>query len=81
MMIPISIYIYSGYSIGFDTSRSSLLSDVSVFDKNVMVFRGDMSSSVHINNKRRYLDSSQRFNAKVRRYHYHCRERIFYKLY
>ena len=57
------------------------MSDVSAFDKNVMVFRGDMSSSVHINNKRRYLDSSQKFNAKVRRYHYHCRERIFYKLY
>ena len=81
MMIPISIYIYSGYSIGFDTSRSSLLSDVSAFDKNVMVFRGDMSSSMHINNKKRYLDSSQRFNAKVRQYHYDCRERIFYKLY
>ena len=57
------------------------MSDVSAFDKNVMVFRGDMSSSMLINNKKRYLDSSQRFNAKVRQYNYDCRERIFYKLY
>ena len=42
-------YKYTGYETGFD-SRGYSLSDGSV-DKNAIIFRVDMSSSVHIDNK------------------------------
>ena len=38
----IHYYKYSGYGIGFDGIE---------FDKNVIIFGADMSSSVHIDNK------------------------------
>ena len=44
-------YSYSGYGIGFDAHRSFSLFNGSVFDKNV-IFGADMSSSVHIVNKK-----------------------------
>ena len=44
-------YEYSGYGVGFDPHGSFLLSDGIAFDKNVIIFGGDMSSSVHIDNK------------------------------
>ena len=43
-------YSYSGYGIGFDTQIEYSLPDGSV-GKNVIIFRADMSSSVHIDNK------------------------------
>ena len=43
-------YLYSGYSTGFDTRIELSLPDSSV-GKNVIVFKGDMSSSVHVDNK------------------------------
>ena len=43
-------YSYSGYGIGFDTQIEYSLPDGSV-GKNVIFFRADMSSSVHIDNK------------------------------
>ena len=41
---------YSGYGIGFDRTRICLLLDGS-FDRNVIIFGVDMSSSVHVDNK------------------------------
>ena len=43
-------YVYSGYSIGFDSLPEFLLTDVSL-GKNVIIFVFDMRSSMHIDNK------------------------------
>ena len=43
---------YSGYGIGFDRTSVCLLPDGS-FGRNVVIFRVDMNSSVHIHNKRK----------------------------
>ena len=47
-------YVYSGYGIGFDARSQFLWSDGS-WGKNVVIVGADMSSSVHIDNKKRYL--------------------------
>ena len=46
-------YKYSGNGIGFDVSGSILLSNGNGFGKNVIIFHADMSSSVHIDNKKK----------------------------
>ena len=46
--------MYSGYGIGFDSLSEFLLTDGSV-DKTVIIFRVDVSSSVHTDNKRNVL--------------------------
>ena len=45
-------YQYSGYVIGFDR-RSSFLFPVGVFGQNVIIFGVDMSSSIHVDNKKK----------------------------
>ena len=47
-------YKYSCYGIGFDSRSEFLLTDGSI-GKNVVVFRVDMSSSVHIDNENKDL--------------------------
>ena len=47
-------YGYSGYGIGFDR-KSSLSFPGSGFGQNVLIFGVDMSSSTHINNKKKDL--------------------------
>ena len=44
-------YKYSGYDIEFDR-RSSFSFPIGGFDKNVIIFGADMSSSIHIDNKK-----------------------------
>ena len=44
-------YSHSGYYIGFEAQGSSSLSDGTGFDKDVIIFSTDMSSSVYIDNK------------------------------
>ena len=44
---------YSGYAIGFDTCESVSLSDGSGFGKNLIIFGADISSSVHVDNRKR----------------------------
>ena len=54
-------YKYSSYSIGFD-SRSEFLFTDGKLGRNVIIFGGDMSSSVHVNNKNKnilFLDENQ----------------------
>ena len=53
-------YKYLGYGRGFDNHGTFSLSNVSGFGKNVIIFRADMSSSVHVDNKN--VDSVQRSN-------------------
>ena len=42
--------MYTGYGIGFDSRSESLFTDRS-YGKNVIIFRADTSSSVHVDNK------------------------------
>ena len=44
-------YKYSGYGIGFD--RSGTFSVADGFGRNVIIFDVDMSSSVHVDNKKK----------------------------
>ena len=48
----ISIVSYSGYEIGFDR-RSSFSFPGGGFGQNVLIFGADMSSSAHIDNKKK----------------------------
>ena len=48
-------YKYSGYGLGFDSRSEFLFTDGSM-GENVIIFRADMSSSVHSDNKNRYLN-------------------------
>ena len=45
---------YSGYGIGFDR-RSSFSFPGGGFGQNVLLFGADMSSSIHIDNKKKYI--------------------------
>ena len=45
-------YAYSGYGIGFD-GKTSFSFPSSRFGQNVIIFGVDMSSSVHVDNKKR----------------------------
>ena len=47
-------YGYCGYGIGFDRNSSSSFSN-NGFGQNVIIFGVDMSSSVHFDNKRKYI--------------------------
>ena len=47
-------YRYSGYGIWFDR-KGSLSFPGSGFDQNVITFGADMSSSVHVDNKGKYI--------------------------
>ena len=47
-------YKYSGYRIGFDFCLQLLFTNGSM-EKNVIIFGADMSSSVHIDNKNKYI--------------------------
>ena len=46
-------YKYSGYGSGFD--RCGTFSVVNEFGKNVIIFGVDMSSSVHVDDKKKYI--------------------------
>ena len=48
-------YSYSGYGIGFDTPGLFTMSNNSGIGKKLMIFGTEMSSSVHIYNKRKYI--------------------------
>ena len=47
-------YGYSGYGIGFDR-RSSFSFPGGRFGQNIIIFGVDMSSSVHIDNRKKYI--------------------------
>ena len=66
-------YQYLGYGIGFDRSFSF---PGGRFGSIVIIFRVDMSSSVHVDNKKGHLNSWKRSNARVRTY-VNCRKNPF----
>ena len=53
--VDIDLYKYSGYGIGFD--RKGLFSIGDEVDRNVIIFGVDMSSSLHIDNKKKFFNS------------------------
>ena len=50
-------YSCSGYCISFDIHGTLSLSNSGGFGKIIIIFDADMSSSVHVDNKKRYLNS------------------------
>ena len=60
-------YDYSGYGTGFDR-RGSFSFPGCGFGSNVITFGVDMSSSVHVDNKKWHFNSWKRFNTRVRKY-------------
>ena len=65
---------YSGYGIGFDR-RSGFLLPRGRFGQNVLIFRVDMSSSSHIDNKKRHISLRKKTNIRIRAY-FNCRKNI-----
>ena len=60
-------YGYSGYGIGFDR-RSSFSFPGGGFGQNVLIFGADMSSSAHIDNKKKDISSRKKTNTRIRTY-------------
>ena len=70
-------YGYSGYGIGFDKG-SSFSFPAGGFGENIIIFRADMSSSVHIDNKKKgFINSWKRTNTRIRTYA-NCKKNVFY---
>ena len=63
-------YGYSGYGIGFDR-KSSFSFPSSGFGQNVLIFGVDMSSSAHIDNKKKDISS-----WKILRRYFNCRKNV-----
>ena len=73
-------YGYSDYGTGFDR-RWSFLFLSSGFCQNVLIFRADMSSSAHIDNKeKRHINSRNRTDTGVRTY-IKCKKSLFNQFY
>ena len=60
-------YEHSGYGIGSD-GRSSFSFPGGGFGQNVLIFGADMSSSAHIDNKKRHISSWKKTNSRIRTY-------------
>ena len=59
-------YGYSGYGIVFDRKRSFSFSGDG-YGQNVIIFGVDMSSSIHIDNKKRHINTRKRSNTRIRK--------------
>ena len=68
-------YKYSGYGIGFDR-RSSFSFTGGGFGQNLLIFGADMSTSIHIDNKKRHISTWKRTNTRIRAY-FNCRKNKF----
>ena len=67
-------YKYSGYGIGFDR-RSSFSFPSGGFGQNVLIFGADISTSIHIDNKKRHTSTWERTNTRIRMY-FNCRKTV-----
>ena len=77
-------YKYSGYGNGFDRRSSFSFSsggfgqNILIVDiKNILIFGVDMSSSAHIDNKKRHISCWKRTNTRIRTY-FNCRKNVFH---
>ena len=62
------MYGYSGCGIGFDR-KSSFSFTSGGFGQNVLVFGADMSSSAHIDNKKKDMRITTYFNCRKNVFH------------
>ena len=62
-------YKYSGYGISFSFTSGG-------FGQNVLIFGADMSTSTHIDNKKKDISTWKRTNARIREY-FNCRKNAF----
>ena len=69
-------YGYSGYGTGFER-RSSFSFPNGGFGQNVLIFGVNMSSSAHIDNKKKNISSWNRTDTRVRTY-INCRKNVFH---
>ena len=69
-------YGYSGYEIGFDR-KGSFSFPAGGYGQNVIIFGADMSSSLHIDNKKKHINIRNRSNARARKY-FNFRKKVFY---
>ena len=67
-------YGYSGYGIGFDRKESFSFPSGG-YGQNVIIFGADMSSSIHIDNKKKD-NTRKRSNARIREY-VNCSKNVF----
>ena len=68
-------YKYSGCGTGFDR-KSSFSFSSGGYGQNVLIFGADMSTSIHIDNKKRHISTWKRSNARIRKY-FNCRKNVF----
>ena len=68
-------YGYSGYGIGFDRKGSFSFSSGG-YGQNVISFGVDMSSSIHIDNKKKDINTRKRSNTSIKEY-FNCRKNVF----
>ena len=74
--VDVDNYGYSGYGIGFDRKSSFSFPDGG-FGQNMLIFGADMSSSVHVDNKKkRHTSSWKRTTTRTRTY-INCRKNVF----
>ena len=67
---------YSGYGIGFNR-RGTFSFPGGGFGLNVIIFGADMSSSEHIDNKKRDINLGSRSNTRIRTYT-NCRKNVLH---
>ena len=72
-------YGYSGYGTEFDR-RSSFSFPSSGFGQSILNFGVDMSSSAHINDKKRHTSSWRMTNTRIRTY-LNCRKNVLNSCY
>ena len=68
-------YGCSGYENSFDR-KSSFSFPGGVFGQNLLIFRADIRSSAHIDNKKRHISSWKKVNTRIRTY-INCRKSVF----
>ena len=73
--VNIDKYGYSGCGIGFDR-KGSFSFPSGGYGQNVIIFGVDMSSSMHIDNKKKDINTRKRSNARIREY-VNCRKNVF----
>ena len=74
--VNIDKFKYSGYGIGFD-GKGVISHPTGSFGNNAIMFGIDMSSSVHIDNKKRHFDFRKGPNRRIRRAFINCRKNVF----
>ena len=67
-------YEYFGCGVGFGM-RGTFSFPTGGFGKNVIIFGLDMNSFLHLDNNKRYFNSSWRFYTRIRWYSTDCKEK------